>query len=520
MRHDAPDQEQETKWDSGSSTLINEGDAEAEERQRCWLSVMECADARKAAKAGRKAAKNQVLFDIITQGELVVIGRALHPDLEKQVSAVVNGQGLANNPTIDENIAFNANTFKWTKLRQSVHVKKMAKYNGNKQKSSTFQQDNEILSPILAQLGVSTGSLKANRQRKSLDAKLRVAILGDLVAFENDQVETMQRMAAYWRYANKRVYNEMVRNNELWDWATGEKLPEITELDITGEEDETPESGTKSAEAERQVPENRTDLGFELPFGNAAPSPSLSIDSSDTNRKASRSDAFSEQTSEVSATKLDDDIQVNLTSLTMGIKALPPTSSDENWEGLQTKTGAQREENTKNLDGSPAPKILLSPAIEGLHHGTGFQGIKDTRVLGTAINEAPLPLQKNPPRRSSQSNQTLFSLSVTQKRDLPDHENRFGTLNREVPAPCEEVGRKLDDGAISTKSVIRIPAKPIVKTLAIHDDIDDWETMRRAKGTKKVKGSAAVVGPGKPAAVTVKKFSRGKSFAAAVKRGP
>lgn len=37
----------------------------------------------------------------------------------------------------------------------------------------------------------------------------------------------MMRMAGYWRYVNRRTYNAMVRNNQLWDWATGEKLEEL-----------------------------------------------------------------------------------------------------------------------------------------------------------------------------------------------------------------------------------------------------------------------------------------------------
>lgn len=37
------------------------------------------------------------------------------------------------------------------------------------------------------------------------------------------------RMAGYWRYANRRTYNVMVRNNQLWDWTTGTKLEEVDE---------------------------------------------------------------------------------------------------------------------------------------------------------------------------------------------------------------------------------------------------------------------------------------------------
>ena len=52
-------------------------------------------------------------------------------------------------------------------------------------------------------------------------------------------------MAGYRRYANRRTYNQMVKNNELWDWAAGQKLPEIeeeNELESNEEEDEDEDS--------------------------------------------------------------------------------------------------------------------------------------------------------------------------------------------------------------------------------------------------------------------------------------
>ena len=142
-------------------------------------------------------------MDYITPAELEMVKTALHPKSEKQGPAASNGQGLANNHIIDENIAFNPNTVKWSKLRQSAFAKKSAGTNNFKSKLS--QHDNKALDSIFAVLGISTNLLKASRERKSLDTKLRAAIHGDLVAFENDQVEKMQREAGYWRYVNRRT---------------------------------------------------------------------------------------------------------------------------------------------------------------------------------------------------------------------------------------------------------------------------------------------------------------------------
>ena len=138
-----------------------------------------------------------------------MVKTALHPESEQEGPAVSNGQGLADNCIIDNNIAFNAHTAKWSKLRQNVSAKKSARTNDFKSKLTVSQHENEALGPIFAVLGISTNLLKASRERKSLDTKLRAAILGDLVAFRNDQVETMQRMAGYWRYVNRRTVSSI-----------------------------------------------------------------------------------------------------------------------------------------------------------------------------------------------------------------------------------------------------------------------------------------------------------------------
>ncbi len=474
---------------------------------------MENADVRKAAKAERKAAKNQFLFEVITPQDLALVDKALHPESDQQASAAFKGQGLADNHTIDENIAFNANTFKWSKLRQTVHMKKIAKNNGVKQKTNTPEQDNEILSPIFASLGISTHLSKANKQRRSLDAKLRAAILGDIVAFKNDQVETMQRMAGYWRYANKRTYNEMVRNNEIWDWATGEKLPEImeeAELDVIEEQSENAETeaGTLDGGMEGQIPENWDDPDFEIPAGQTELSLTPLVDKLNTN---GRSDRLTRQSDADRDMKMDEEVDLIRDSLSF--KVLSLDSSNEDWERLRDESGDNANKGSEALNVSSTPRNPLSPMTPNLKgpHEEGFQGVKDTRVLGTAIRKASPPFKDTP--STPQSIRNLLPIP-TKNTDTSDLLNRFGALNNETPAPCEEV-KKVD--APLVKSVVKIPAKPIVKILVIHDEKDDWKTLHRLKGKK----GAKAVALREQAAVNVhaKKFAEGKSFAAAVKKG-
>ena len=491
---------------------------------------MESPDARKAAKAERKAAKNQVLFDVITQEELAMVEKALHPQSGKQASAIFNGQGLADNRTIDENIAFNANTVKWGKIRQGIYEKKIAKSDGGKRKPNTIEQDNRLLSPIFNQLGISTNISKATRERKILDTKLRAAILGDLLAVENDQVETMQRMAGYWRYANKRIYNEMVRNNELWDWATGEKLPEIreeAELDVIEEEPEDGEAGTQGVDMEGPVPDNWDDPDFELPAGAAVLSLAPLVDrSNNNNNKVGGSDTNLDE--EVEATR--DQISISklasspghLSVQTLSFNVPSPNSNNETWERLRAESEHHTEEASETLNGSPTLRNPLSPMTSNPTdpHEKGFQGVKDTRFFETAIRKASRS-SKDTPRLPPQPITSLQLPPAIQIKSHHDPLNRFGALDHEIPAPCDEEVKKADQQPPAIKSVVRIPAKPIVKTLVVHDEQDEWITTRAPPKGKK--GGPAVVALREQAAVNVhqarKSFVGGKSFAAVVRRG-
>lgn len=535
------DPEREVEWDSNASTLNNDEDDAEEGKQ--WSSGLESPDARKAAKAERKAARNQVLFDVVTQEELAMVEQALHPQAENQASAISKGQGLADNRTIDENIAFNANTVKWGKLRQEIRAKKVAKNRSGKPKPNTPEQDNKILSPIFAQLGIGTNISKANRERKTLDSKLRAAILGDLLAFENDQVETMQRMAGYWRYASKRTYNTMVKNNELWDWATGEKLPEIreeAELDVIEEGMENAEAGNYCTEIAELIPENWDDPNFELSANVAAFSLTPLVDGSNVNNEVGGRHPELEEEVESTGDRISifkpSSSPGCLTAETLSFNVSSPFSSNDTWEQLQAESGYPTEEAPEDLFNSSSitPRNPLTPTTPNpkAPHEKGFQGVKDTRVFGKAIRNASPP-RKNSPRAPLllQPIRNLM-LPATTQNDSDNHNrrdplNRFGALNHEVPAPCDEVTKKVDGStnrptAIRSVARFQIPAKPIVQTLVMHDETDDWTTKQRPVKRKKTgrvttKGGSAL--REQPAGNKNKKFVGGKSFASAVKRG-
>ncbi|KAL2011148.1 hypothetical protein VTN00DRAFT_3866 [Thermoascus crustaceus] len=89
---------------------------------------------------------------------------------------------------------------------------------------------------IISKLGVNPPIDEGSKERRILIGKLGYAIKADIETVANEAKETMKRQTAYWRYVNKKMYNNMVRNNELVNWETGEKLQEL-ELEDDEKED-------------------------------------------------------------------------------------------------------------------------------------------------------------------------------------------------------------------------------------------------------------------------------------------
>ncbi|KAK2736390.1 hypothetical protein FQN57_000767 [Myotisia sp. PD_48] len=104
--------------------------------------------------------------------------------------------------------------------------------------NGTNKAELPLIREIFAELGIRLKTDGSSKERKTLVAKAAEAIYGDIEAISNEARETMKRATGYWRWANKRVFNGMVRNSYLVDWETGENLPDSS---IEPEEEETPE---------------------------------------------------------------------------------------------------------------------------------------------------------------------------------------------------------------------------------------------------------------------------------------
>lgn len=185
--------------------------------------------------------------DLRTAEEQRRIHEALHPPPLSLLPAKANTSIVNISPTqkkiIAANNAFSSATFKYSSPQKPVYKKRMARNNGIDESGNTSIDDSQITA-ILQRLGIHNDILlDRSKKCRSLLARLRHDIYLDLVSVDNEERETMMRMAGYWRYVNRRTYNAMVRNNQLWDWATGAKLEE---LEVT---DHETEDGDEDAQA-------------------------------------------------------------------------------------------------------------------------------------------------------------------------------------------------------------------------------------------------------------------------------
>jgi len=448
------DLDQEPDWDDGSSsTLVPE---EVQERKQMWNG-----ENRKAARDARKVAKNQTRFNVITKEEMESVQEALHPEMREaaeRADQVPNGQGLADNDTIDQNITFNSHCFKYGSLRQGVRDKKIAKANDPRSPDpKSPEEERAILEPVLASLGVRSDVPKATKERKNLYARLRTAIAGDLEAFENEQAETMKRMAGYWRYVNRRTYNQMVRNNELWDWATGQKLPEVEEesdLESIQEEDEsepdlTDASTPATTPIGRSSPYNCYDADFDLPDGTPIKMGRF-FGASDWVEEEEDPKTPTQSTFRRAQTDWEDDfdttsgrlsnLHVPKLSINTGhypnstatYTIIPPSLENNKVEAIANGLRNPLDGPSIRHPKAPLARVMLHAQTPDTPSPTSaFEGTKDTRVGGQLAHDASPPkLQK-----CHREPKPFRDIGITIP---PITTNVYGHLDRELPAPCEE----------------------------------------------------------------------------------
>ncbi|KAI9705449.1 MAG: hypothetical protein M1836_006204 [Candelina mexicana] len=143
-----------------------------------------------------------------------------------------NSNSLRRDGIIAENLAYNSKTVSYH--RWVAGRKKEAKSTLQSKAESKYQ---EVPSEILARLGVEVYVQGASKERKSAVSKLCEAICNHLTTVENEERMTMMRMAGYWRYVDRKQYDLMKENNQIWDWTTGHKMTPVIENEEPAEKD-------------------------------------------------------------------------------------------------------------------------------------------------------------------------------------------------------------------------------------------------------------------------------------------
>ena len=500
-----PDDEREGScWTSLSNTLFDE---EGEDSNQ----------PRNATKAERKLARNQVRFDVITKEDLSRIQEALHPGLEVASEDANQGQGLFNNSTIDQNIAFNTRVFKHGTLCKSVHAKNMKKYNSLHKRDSALdiQKAEDISSAILKTLGVETKPAKMPKERKVLDAKLRDAVMNDLVAFENEQAETMERMAGYWRYVNKRTYNQMVENNELWDWATGQKLLKVEEesdLDAVEEGDESTENmlnGTTPGSTPSLTPDSwDNDRDNEFPINNELFSDHSTGAYGDGQRTPPQATYARYSISPDKFTEMTRNHlwQLHLSSLSYSPGRSPgPTltfcvpsspSDDDPYEDEEAPWDSAFGNVSLRKNPSRTPIPTATPNNNDNNNRSIFGSKKDTR---NCDDEIVFVREASPPKDQNLTPDDKFRRTFSSPATIPptctDISNRFGNLDCELPAPCDDHPKPTAAAAAGTPSKVKVLnlALPQKQQVAALEAEAGWEIIPVAAGPKKNKKNFPVL---------------------------
>ena len=423
---------------------------------------------RNRGKTAKKS-KQHSGIKVISPQELTDLDLILHPgrtvfaDRRRR-----QGQGLENNKTIDENISFHKNLFHYGANRPKISVKKAQKASTQAQNrlDPNMELDPPLLDSILRRLGIDPHITHATKARKALNTKIRAAINMDMVIIINEEKEMMQRMAGYWRFANRRTYNVMVRVNELWDWATGQKLPEIEEENEDGDlQSEVTLDGSTAVASSTRSPliENYDDSDFDLPEGSIDLTASGNSEASSLLDRTDPAKTLTRASVSLGHHLHDADVERNEThSLTFSPGQLPgatltfsvpsPASSDDEFTGELSDV----EEEGEHLVAKKRihPLFTLHETVSQGKAAEDFEGRKDTRELSVFLRAAsPLKETVLTPASSWTSKvRKRSAINAVKKSSTGGHasrfdeNNRFGRLKNEVAAPKEEPGLLRENG--------------------------------------------------------------------------
>ena len=246
--------------------------------------------AQKDAKALAKAQKNQSRFTIgPTRNDVAAVFKAIHgPTACMQLAIHTPGESFES--IVDRNIHYVAAVHSSKRLYANDGVEVNGKRNERQRSDSISEGLKRRIHDVLSNLGVSgfvtTTPLSpvspnipfkslldsdTRRKRQAALSKVQVLIKEDIEKSDADERETLMRMAGYWRYVNKGIYNSMLVNHEHWEWATGAKVEQVSE-----DEDDDLAAGVDQedddaiADEEQEPDEEDLDLEIDEPAATEA----------------------------------------------------------------------------------------------------------------------------------------------------------------------------------------------------------------------------------------------------------
>lgn len=219
----------------------------------------------KEAKALAKAQKNQGRFTIgPTRSDVAAVAKAIHgPTACMQLAIHTPGESFES--IIDRNIHYVAAVHSSKRIYANDGVEVNGNRNERQRSLSMSDGMKRRIHDILSNLGISgfttTTPLSpispnvpskffldgdTRRKRQAALNRVQTLIKEDIEKSDADERETLMRMAGYWRYVNKGIYNSMLVNHEHWEWATGAKVDRVSEdeddafaADVDDEDEET-----------------------------------------------------------------------------------------------------------------------------------------------------------------------------------------------------------------------------------------------------------------------------------------
>jgi len=169
-----------------------------------------------------------------TPAEVDQIALAIHETSNMHDDATGHGthrRGI-DYAIVAKNIGYNSSLqhhTKWiSKSGKQAHISQWEKGSHAKSTPNTPQTYSKELKDIALKLGVNLNTVFP-KSVAPVVKRLVEAVESDLVCCLNEKRATMIRAAGYWRYANKAIYNDMVKNNIFRDWETGKIIDETTE---------------------------------------------------------------------------------------------------------------------------------------------------------------------------------------------------------------------------------------------------------------------------------------------------